>query len=80
MGKVKLGKPPIVERWVSFDFEPNASKTAWDAKLANQLADSLSIEFPGRDHIWEQQFRVTHAGPGTSSLPTFRSTPDSKSQ
>ncbi|MFO0077702.1 MAG: TIGR04255 family protein [Planctomycetota bacterium] len=71
MGKIKLGKPPIVERWVSFDFEPNPSKTAWDGKLASQLADSLSVEFPGRDHIWEQQFRVTHAGPGSPVQPEF---------
>jgi len=41
MGKIKLGKPPIVERWLSFDFEPNPSKTVWDGKLANELEDSL---------------------------------------
>lgn len=71
MGKIKLGKPPIVERWVSFDFEPNASKTAWDGKLANELADSFTSEFPAKDHIWAQQFRVTHAGPGTPVQPEF---------
>jgi len=71
MGKIKLGKPPIVERWLSFDFEPNPSKTVWDGKLANELADSLSLEFPGRVHIWAQQIRVTHAGPGTPVQPEF---------
>jgi len=71
MGKIKLGKPPIVERWLSFDFEPNPSKTVWDGKLANELADSLSLEFPGREHIWAQQIRVTHAGPGTPVQPEF---------
>jgi len=72
MRKFKLKKPPIAERWVLFEFDPNSNKTAWEGRQANELAESLKTQFPSRKFVWAQEFQITQAGPGEPIQPLFR--------
>lgn len=65
----KLNKPPIVESWVSFDFEPKPDKVEWDGKLANELAESLRGRFPKKEYVWQSEIRVVQADKGQLPVP-----------
>ena len=69
MARFKLGRPPIVESWIGFDFEPKADKVAWDGQLANQLVDSLVEDFPKKDLRYRSEVQVVAAGPGQLPMP-----------
>ncbi len=58
MTELKLGKPPVVESWIAFDFEPSPNKVEWNGELANKLADSLSDRFPQKEDRWRTEFSI----------------------
>ena len=69
MARFKLGKPPIVESWIGFDFEPRADKIVWDGQLANELADSVADNFPKKDLRYRSKVQIVPAGPGQLPVP-----------
>ncbi len=70
MSQFKLGKPPIVESSIGYDFEPNAEKVSWDGKLANELADSLGGEFPKKEFRYRSEVQIVQGSPGQVPIPT----------
>lgn len=64
MKQFKLRKPPVVESWIAFDFEPNPNKVEWDGKLASELADSLSDRFPHKEYRWRSEIQIETPQPG----------------
>lgn len=69
MAEFKLSKPPIVESWIAFDFDPKPDKVLWDGRLADELAESLADRFPEKEYVWQSQFRVVRADKGKFPIP-----------
>ena len=64
---VKYGKPPIVEAWLAFDFEPKPDKTAWDMHRAQEFAHLQKDKFPHIEGVFRQEFDVEE--PQEGELP-----------
>ena len=62
-------KPPIVESWVAFDFEPIPDKLQWDGQLADELAGALADRFPKKEFLLQSEVRVIQAARDQPPVP-----------
>lgn len=64
---MNFAKPPVVEVWISFAFEPRPTKTEWDLDAVGQYLARYSEELPRLEKLWETQFHVEETS--ASDLP-----------
>ena len=43
---MQFKKPPVVESWISFDFDPNENKRGWDMELVTRYAQQIRLYSP----------------------------------
>jgi uncharacterized protein (TIGR04255 family) len=65
---LQFKKPPVVESWISFDFDPNENKREWDMKLVGQFAEHYKSSLPKIEAVHERQIQVQETSP--TALPT----------
>lgn len=56
-------KPPVIEVWISFDFDPNANKRDWDLELVQQFVSQYHEELPILEAVHERQIQVQETSP-----------------
>lgn len=55
---MQFRKPPVVEVWISVEFEPNENKRDFDRNRLDALVEQLRTEFPKRQVIGERTIEV----------------------
>ncbi len=60
---MKFRKPPVVEVWISIDFDPNENKRQWDLGLVQQYVRLCEAEFPRLEALHEQTIQVQETSP-----------------
>lgn len=60
---MRFKNPPVVESWISFDFDPNENKREWDLALVQQYAQLYCKELPKLEAIHERQIQVQETSP-----------------
>lgn len=60
---MKFRKPPVVEVWISIDFDPNESKRQFDLDLVQQYVRQYESELPKIEAIHEQTIQVQETSP-----------------
>lgn len=61
--EVKFRKPPVVEVWISVDFDPNENKRQWEIELVQQYLEMYRAELPRIEAIHERQIQVEETSP-----------------
>ena len=61
MGTLK--KPPVVEVWIGFDFDPNEKKRFWDLELVQRYVQRYASEMPKAERVDETQIQVQATTP-----------------
>lgn len=61
----KFRKPPVVEVWISVDFDPKADKREWELELVKQFLEDFKPEFPKIEAVHERQFKLEETSPQT---------------
>jgi uncharacterized protein (TIGR04255 family) len=56
-------KPPVVEVWISFDFDPNENKREWDLELVTQYIEPYKTELSKVEAVHEKQIQVKETSP-----------------
>jgi uncharacterized protein (TIGR04255 family) len=64
---VKFKKPPVVEVWIAFDFDPNERKREWDIDLVQQYVQRHASELPKMEMTHEKELQFQETSP--TSLP-----------
>lgn len=64
---VKFRKPPVVEVWISVDFDPNENKREWEFDLVKEFLKHYQEEFPKLEAVHEREFQVDETS--AHSLP-----------
>ncbi len=59
----KFRKPPVVEVWISIDFDPNVNKRQWDLELVQQYVRQYHLEFPKLEVVHQRQIQVQETSP-----------------
>jgi uncharacterized protein (TIGR04255 family) len=65
--QLRLARPPIIEAWIGFSFEPNPDKGPWETQ-ANAFVDKFSREFPIKLLLRTEEIRVEERLP--TGIPT----------
>lgn len=60
---MKLGKPPVVEVWISFRFDPNEKKREWDIGQVRRFIDLHNTELPKLEAIHEREVNIEEGLP-----------------
>src|SRR5690606_7880011 len=60
---MKFRKPPVVEVWISIDFDPNENKRQWDLGLVQQYVRLCEAEVPKLEALHEQTIQVQETSP-----------------
>lgn len=60
---MKFKKPPVVEVWISLDFDPNEKKQEFDLELVNQYLKPFREELPTREVQREREFTMQANSP-----------------
>lgn len=60
---MKFRKPPVVEVWISVEFDPNPNKRQWDLELVQQFISHYAAEFPKLEALHERELQVQEASP-----------------
>ncbi|NLY01645.1 MAG: hypothetical protein GXY83_36625 [Rhodopirellula sp.] len=60
---IKFRKPPVVEVWISVDFDPNENKREWELELVKQYVERYETELPKLEAVHEQQIQVQETSP-----------------
>ena len=55
---MKLNKPPVIETWIDFKFEPNPSKREWTESIAESFLSKYRDDLVVQDAIYSQTYRV----------------------
>jgi uncharacterized protein (TIGR04255 family) len=56
-------KPPVVEVWVSFDFDPNENKREWDLNLVKKYVEHYKTKLPKIEVMQEKQIQFKETSP-----------------
>lgn len=54
----KFQKPPVVEVWISVNFDPNEGKREWDMELVKQYVELYKTELPKLEIAHERQIQI----------------------
>jgi uncharacterized protein (TIGR04255 family) len=60
---MKFLKPPVVEVWISVEFDPNQNKREWDMNLVQQYVRQYAHEFPKQEVLLDSQIQIQAAVP-----------------
>jgi uncharacterized protein (TIGR04255 family) len=60
---IEFKNPPVVECWISFEFDPNENKREWDLELVGQYAQQYSKELPTLNAVHARQIQVQETSP-----------------
>jgi uncharacterized protein (TIGR04255 family) len=60
---MRFKKPPVVEVWISFDFDPNENKREWDLQLVQKYIEIYKTELPKVEAQHEKQIQVKETSP-----------------
>lgn len=60
---MKFRKPPVVEVWISVDFDPNESKREWEMDLVQQYVELYKDELAKLEAVHERQIQVEETSP-----------------
>jgi uncharacterized protein (TIGR04255 family) len=60
---MKFPNPPVAEVWLSFSFDPNASKREWDLDLLQKYLSEYTSELPIRDLLYDESLQVQASSP-----------------
>lgn len=60
---MKFRKPPVVEVWISINFDSNETKTEWDLDKVKHFTELSAEEFPKLEALQEQTIQVTETSP-----------------
>ena len=55
---IKFRTPPVVEVWISIDFDPNENKREWELELVKQYVEKYEVELPKVEAVHQQQIQV----------------------
>lgn len=55
---MKFRKPPVIEVWISIEFQPNDNKRGFDPELVQAFAVQYKEDFPNRDVEHEVQIQT----------------------
>jgi uncharacterized protein (TIGR04255 family) len=64
---VPLGKPPLIEVWLSFRFEPAAGAPPWTRDRYKAFIDAVAAQFPNADEMTRRAVQVSSFNQGGSS-------------
>lgn len=59
----KFQKPPVVEVWISVDFDPNENKRKWELELVKQYVELYKAELAKLEAVRERQIQVEETSP-----------------
>jgi uncharacterized protein (TIGR04255 family) len=59
----RFKKPPVVETWISFEFDPNEDKREWDMGLLRQYVETYKSSLPKLEALHERQFQMQETSP-----------------
>jgi uncharacterized protein (TIGR04255 family) len=62
----RFKKPPIVEAWITFDFDPKPDKVAWDMARAQEFTHQQKEKFPKVEVRIRQEYKIEES---KGSLP-----------
>jgi uncharacterized protein (TIGR04255 family) len=57
-GAMKLGKPPIIQAWIEFQFDHAADRPEWGWPTASAFFDPFQEEYPEREVLAEHQLYI----------------------
>ena len=60
---IQFKKPPVVEVWISFDFDPNENKRDWDLDLIKQYVEQYKTELSKLEVMQEKQIQFKETSP-----------------
>jgi uncharacterized protein (TIGR04255 family) len=58
-----LKKPPVVEVWIAFDFDPNENKREWDLELVQQYVQRYAADLPKLEAMHEKRVEFRETSP-----------------
>jgi uncharacterized protein (TIGR04255 family) len=58
-----LEKPPVVEVWLAFDFDPNDNKREWDLELVRRYVQQYSGDLPKLEAMHEKKIEFHETSP-----------------
>lgn len=64
---MKFNKPPVVEVWISIDFDPNENKRQFDVERVQQYVQQYESELPKLEVIHEETIQVQESS--STDLP-----------
>ena len=64
---MKFNKPPVVEVWISLDFEPNQQKQQFDLELVKKYLEPFREELPKGEVAREREFEIHTSSPNDES-------------
>ncbi len=56
-------KPPVVEVWIAFDFDPNENKREWDLELVQQYVQQYASDLPKLEAMHEKKIEFRETSP-----------------
>ncbi|MBS0210426.1 MAG: TIGR04255 family protein [Planctomycetes bacterium] len=59
----RFRKPPVVEVWISVEFDPNENKREWQLELVQQYVELYQAELPKLEAVHERQIQVDETSP-----------------
>lgn len=59
----RFRRPPVVEVWISVDFDPNENKREWELELVKQYVEQYKAELPKLEAVHERQIQVEETSP-----------------
>ncbi len=85
---MKFRKPPVIEVWISLDFEPNEKKQHFDPELVKQYLKPFREELPRGEVRREREFTMQTNSPNelpetvqvTDRIQHFRQWDEARSQ
>ena len=60
---MEFKKPPVVEVWISIDFDPNENKRQFDLGLVQQYVGEYETELPKLEAVHQQTIQVQETSP-----------------
>lgn len=60
---MRFGKPPVVEVWISLEFDPNENKQQFDLELVERYLEPYQDELPKREVARERELTVVQTSP-----------------
>jgi uncharacterized protein (TIGR04255 family) len=60
---VKLNRPPVIQSWIGFTFEPAPQKRSWDLQAAQEFLGRYSGALPHIEAIFSTNYEIAEISP-----------------